>query len=914
MAVKSGGTGSGSAAHAKRGGKELSPHYKWIALSNTTLGLLIVTINQSIVLIALPDIFRGINVNPLAAGNTGYLLWMFMGFLVVSAVLVVSFGRLGDMFGRVRMYNLGFAIFTIASIFLAVTWMSGTNAALWLIIWRIVQGIGGAFLFANSTAILTDAFPANQRGTALGINAIAAICGSFLGLLIGGVLAPIEWRLVFLVSVPVGVFATFWAYFMLHDLSERHKAKIDWWGNVMFAVGLVAVLIGITYGLEPYGGHPMGWTSPFVLSMIIGGVIVLIAFGVVETKVAEPMFRLSLFKIRAFAAGNLANLMMGLGRGGMQFTLIIWLQGIWLPRHGYSFSQTPLWAGIYLVPLTIGFLVSAPLSGFLSDRFGARGFTVGGALLTAGSFVCLMFLPVNFSYWVFALILVLNGFGSGLFASPNRAEIMNSVPANQRGAAGGTIATFQNASFVLSIGIFFSLIVVGLSSSLPASLSGGLISNGVPAATANTIGHLPPIGVLFAAFLGYNPIKQLLGSGLGHLSAAHASYLTGRDFFPTVITQPFKDGLTIAFWFAIAASVIAAIASLLTTQSKRSRAAAAVPERHHAESVGAELAAVAGEGDWEPSELVIPAAADPSSGAPRQAAVQQAAGPGLTGTVHDPGGRPVAGANITVTSAEGRQVTRAVTAPDGAYTLAGLPTAAITVIVTAPGHEPAAAALLPQPGAVLERDFTLAGSGALNGVVRSAAQGGVPLAGAKVVVSDPAGHVVASAVTSGDGAFSVQGAPAGTYALTATASGHLPASQQVQLNGHAETTELTLPLEREVHGFVRTPAGAPVPGISVTAASASGEIVASGVTDADGWYRLTGLNEGEHVLVAGGHEPVSAAVEVTSGETTSVTIRVGGMAAPAAPSAPAAPAAPGDVPPDGTPDGVTSPLGTGPGE
>jgi MFS family permease len=919
MAVKSGATGSGAAAHAKRGGRELGPRYKWVALSNTTLGLLIVTINQSIVLIALPDIFRGINVNPLASGNTGYLLWMFMGFLVVSAVLVVSFGRLGDMFGRVRMYNLGFAIFTIASIFLAVTWMSGTNAALWLIIWRIVQGIGGAFLFANSTAILTDAFPANQRGTALGINAIAAICGSFLGLLIGGVLAPIEWRLVFLVSVPVGVFATFWAYFMLHDLSERHKAKIDWWGNVLFAVGLIAVLIGITYGLEPYGGHPMGWTSPFVLSMIIGGVIVLIVFGLVETKVAEPMFRLSLFKIRAFAAGNLANLMMGLGRGGMQFTLIIWLQGIWLPRHGYSFSQTPLWAGIYLVPLTIGFLVSAPLSGFLSDRFGARAFTVAGALLTAGSFVWLMFLPVNFSYLVFALILVLNGFGSGLFASPNRAEIMNSVPPNQRGAAGGTIATFQNASFVLSIGIFFSLIVIGLSSKLPASLSGGLINNGVPAAAANTIGHLPPIGVLFAAFLGYNPIKQLLGSSLGHLSAAHAANLTGRGFFPTVITQPFKDGLTIAFWFAIAASVIAAIASLLTTQSKRSRAAGP------AEPVGEELASVAGEGSWEPAELIIPAVDvfDPASGAARLAAVQQAGtatgvtGPGLTGTVRDLDGRPVAGANITVTSAEGRQLTRAVASPAGRYTLAGLPAAAITVIVTSPGHEPAAAALLTQPGSVLERDFTLAGSGLLSGVVRSAAQGGLPLAGAKVVVSDPDGRVVASAVTGGDGAFSVQGAPAGTYALTATASGHLPASQQVQLNGHTETAQLTLPVEGEVHGFVRAPGGAPMPGISVTAASATGEIMASGTTDADGWYRLTGLGDGDHVLVAGGHEPVSAMVEVTSGETTSVTVRIGGVAAAASPAPAPGGAADGqnDVP-DGQDEvnGVTSQLGTGHGE
>ena len=353
MAVNSGVANTGPAAHAKRGGRQPGPHYKWIALSNTTLGVLMATINQSIVLIALPDIFRGIGVNPLAAGNTSYLLWMFMGFLVVSAVLVVSFGRLGDMFGRVRMYNIGFAVFTVASIFLAVTWMKGTDAALWLIIWRIVQGIGGAFLFANSTAILTDAFPANQRGTALGMNAIAAISGSFLGLLLGGVLAPINWHFVFLVSVPFGLFGTFWAYFMLHDLSERHHARMDWWGNVLFAVGLVAILVGITYGLEPYGGHAMGWTSPFVLSMIFGGLAALIVFGVVETKVAEPMFRLSLFRIRAFAAGNLANLMVALGRGGMQFTLIIWLQGIWLPLHGYSFSQTPLWAGIYLIPLTM---------------------------------------------------------------------------------------------------------------------------------------------------------------------------------------------------------------------------------------------------------------------------------------------------------------------------------------------------------------------------------------------------------------------------------------------------------------------------------------------------------------------------------------------------------------------------------
>jgi MFS family permease len=579
-----------------QGHQVLGPRYKWIALSNTTLGVLMATINQSIVLIALPDIFRGIGLNPLSPGNTSYLLWMFMGFMVVSAVLVVSFGRLGDMFGRVRMYNMGFAVFTVGSIALTLTYLNGTSGALWLIIWRIVQGIGGAFLFANSTAILTDAFPANQRGTALGLNSIAAIAGSFIGLILGGLLGPVEWRLVFLVSAPVGLFGTVWAYFMLRDVGERKHARMDWWGNILFGVGLIAILVGITYGLTPYGGSPMGWGNPWVLAALIGGAILLIVFVWVETKVPEPLFRISLFKIRPFAAGNVANLALAMSRGGMQFMLIIWLQGIWLPLHGYSFSQTPLWAGIYLVPLTIGFLVSAPLSGVLSDRMGAKAFTVGGALLSAVSFLALAFLPVNFTYWQFALLIAVNGFGSGLFASPNRAEMMNAVPANQRGAAGGMIATFMNSAFVLSIGIFFSLMVAGLSSKLPVSLFGGLTAQGVPASAAAPISHLPPIGVLFAAFLGYNPMQQLLGPLLSHLSPAHAAYVIGREFFPHLITGPFHDGIGIAFGFAIAMCVVTAIASALTGR----RGAGA-----H-ESLGSELAGVAADGGIEPSELVVP--------------------------------------------------------------------------------------------------------------------------------------------------------------------------------------------------------------------------------------------------------------------------------------------------------------------
>jgi MFS family permease len=584
----------------------LGPNYKWIALSNTTLGVLMATINQSIVLIALPTVFKGIGLDPLGPGNTSYLLWMFMGFMVVTAVLVVSFGRLGDMFGRVRMYNLGFAVFTVASIFLTVTWMHGVAGALWLIIWRVVQGIGGAFLFANSTAILTDAFPANQRGTALGLNSIAAIAGSFIGLILGGVLAPVNWHLIFLVSAPVGVFGTVWAYFMLHDIGIRKHAKMDWWGNLLFGVGLIAILVGITYGLQPYGGSAMGWTNPFVLGAMIGGVVLLIVFVFVETKVEEPLFHMSLFKIRAFAAGNIASLMLALGRGGMQFMLIIWLQGIWLPLHGYSYSQTPLWAGIYLLPLTLGFLLSAPLSGVLSDHFGAKAFTVGGSLLAAVTFLVLIFVPVNFPYWEFALVVALNGFGTGLFVSPNRAEMMNSVPANQRGAAGGMIATFMNSASVLSIGIFFSLMVAGLASKLPASMFSGLTAQGIPASAATTISHLPPIGVLFAAFLGYNPMQQLLGPLLSHLPSAHAAYVTGREFFPNLITGPFHDGLGVAFGFAIAASVIGAIASGLTGRNKP-------PSQAQAESLGSELAAVTGEGAFEPSELVIPDTVEDSS-------------------------------------------------------------------------------------------------------------------------------------------------------------------------------------------------------------------------------------------------------------------------------------------------------------
>jgi MFS family permease len=538
--------------------------YKWVALSNTTLGMLVATINSSILLIALPDIFRGIGIDPLAPGNTSYLLWLILGFMVVMAVLLVSLGRLGDIYGRVRMFNLGFAVFTAFAILLSVTWMHGSAAAIWLILMRVGQGVGGALLFANSSAILTDAFPAGERGLALGVNSIAAIAGSFLGLVLGGVLAPVSWRLIFLVSVPVGVVATVWSYHSLRELGQRRPAKIDWWGNVTFAIGLICVMIGITYGIQPYGGHDMGWTSPFVLSMLFGGIALLIVFCVIELHVEEPMFHLELFRIRAFAAGNIAMLLAAIGRGGLQFILIIWLQGIWLPQHGYDFAQTPLWAGIYMLPLIGGFLIAGPASGWLSDRFGARPFATGGMVLAALSFLLLIVLPVDFSYVWFALVLLLNGIGMGLFASPNSAGVMNSLPPTQRGAGAGMLATFQNSASVLSIGVFFTLMIIGLAASLPHTLQTGLTAHGVPAADAARISHLPPVATLFASFLGYNPMATLLGSNvLHHLPAGQGAQLTGRQFFPHLITSPFHTALVYAFVFAIGACLVAAVASLL---------------------------------------------------------------------------------------------------------------------------------------------------------------------------------------------------------------------------------------------------------------------------------------------------------------------------------------------------------------
>jgi EmrB/QacA subfamily drug resistance transporter len=539
--------------------------YKWVALSNTTLGTLMASIDITIVLIAMPAIFRGINIDPFSSFQ--YLLWVMFGYSIVTATLLVTFGRLSDIFGRVKLYNLGFAIFTVGSILLFLTPSTGDAGAIELIVFRIIQGVGAAFLFSNSAAIITDAFPENERGKALGINQIAFLAGSLIGLVLGGVLAVFDWRLVFLVSVPVGIVGTVWSYWKLKEQNiVKRKQKLDLWGNVTFGVGLTLILLGITYGLVPYGASPMGWTNPWVIVPLVIGCAFMVVFPFVEKRAPDPMFRLELFKIRMFSTGNIATFLSAIARGGIMIMLVVLLQGIWLPLHGYSYESAPFWAGIFMIPMTIGVALTGPLSGWLSDKHGARLLATSGMIITGITFLLFTLLPANFDYLPFAVILLVMGIGNGIFMSPNMASIMNSVPAEHRGAASGMRSTLQNCGQTISQALFFSIIIVSLNTSLPAALASAATTAGAPAAFAATLSTTPASGALFAAFLGYNPIATML-QGLGSLGASlpstALSTLTGQTFFPNAISTPFMGALTIAFYIAAIMCFLAAVFSSL---------------------------------------------------------------------------------------------------------------------------------------------------------------------------------------------------------------------------------------------------------------------------------------------------------------------------------------------------------------
>jgi EmrB/QacA subfamily drug resistance transporter len=536
--------------------------YKWVVLSNTTLSMLLGFLNMTSVLLALPVIFRGIGIDPLAPDSSTYLLWLLMGYMLVTAVVVVSFGRLGDMFGRTRMYSLGFVIFTVGSALCAVTWNTGTAGAIELIVFRMVQGVGSAFLFANSAAILTDAFPENERGKALGLNMVAGVGGSFLGILVGGVLAEIGWRWVFLINVPIGIAGIIWSYRSLREIGTRKREPIDWLGNLTFAAGLTMILVGLIYGITPSETSSMSWTTPFVLGMLVGGAALMAAFFLLERRIKAPMFRLDLFRIRAFAMGNLAGFMSSLARGGFMLMLTIWLQGIWLPLHGYDFEVTPLWAGIYMIPSSVGILLLGPLSGRLSDRYGVRHFATIAMILSAVGFSLLFTIPVDFSYPRFAAIIFLYGIAAGMFMAPNTAGIMNSLPQQHRGVGSGMRVTLMNIGNPLSMAIIFSLMIVGLNASMPAALYSGLVQNGIPTQIAQQIANAPPIGYLFAAFLGYNPLGTVIPASVLHsIPSQQAATITSRAFFPQLIETAFHKGLVKVLVFSIIMCIIGAVAS-----------------------------------------------------------------------------------------------------------------------------------------------------------------------------------------------------------------------------------------------------------------------------------------------------------------------------------------------------------------
>ncbi|MCL6547851.1 MAG: MFS transporter [Alicyclobacillus sp.] len=525
------------------------------------------SLNQSILIIALPVIFNGLRVNPLAPDQTGLLLWVLLGFNIATTVLLVMFGRLSDMFGRVRLYNLGFLVFTLGSLLASLTWNTGTRGELELIVFRLIQGIGGGFLFSNSAAILTDAFPENQRGLALGLNQIAAIGGGIVGLLVGGVIAGTgHWRWIFLVNVPIGVIGTVWAYIALREIDRRPvKQRLDIWGNLTLTAALLGIMLGLTYGIMPYRQHSMGWSNPWVIAGLAGGVLMLGVFVLVERSAEAPLFNLRLFRIWPFTAGNLSGLLASLARGGLQFMLVIWLQGIYLPMHGVAYTDTPLIAGLYTIPQMAGFLVAGPVSGMLSDRFGARTFATLGMLVTALGFWLLATLPVDFNQWVFWLYLFIIGIGMGMFSSPNSAAIMNALPAKHRGVGSGMRSTFNNAGSMFSMGLFFTIMIAGLAQKLPEALETGLAAHGVPEAVAHQVAQLPPTASLFAALLGYNPLQTLLHQmrALPLMSAAQVKFVTGSTFFPSLIGPPFMHGLRLTFIVSLIMSLVAALVSAL---------------------------------------------------------------------------------------------------------------------------------------------------------------------------------------------------------------------------------------------------------------------------------------------------------------------------------------------------------------
>jgi EmrB/QacA subfamily drug resistance transporter len=538
--------------------------YKWTVLTNTMLGALMASINMNIVLITLPTIFRGLNIDAFASGEFAYLLWILMGYSIVLATVLVTFGRISDIFGRVRMYTWGFVVFTIASILLSIVPSgSGNTGAILLIVFRMVQAVGGGFLMVNSTALIIDAFPISERGKALGLNQIGFIVGSLTGLILGGLLVNYDWHLVFVVNVPFAIAGTVWSKFRLKETSVRQNVRMDYLGNISLALSLILISLGFTYTLVPYGESQMGWGSPWVIISFVLGAASLVAFIFVERRVKEPMFNLSLFKIRPFAFGNISLLLSGLGRGAVMFLVVIWLQGIYLPLHGYAYTETPFWAGVYMIPMLLGFVIFGPVGGALTDRYGARLFATAGMVITAAGLFLLTLLPYDFDLVWFEGVMLIIGIGGGLFAAPNTTAIMNAVSSKDRASANGMRMTLNNIAATVSMAIFFSVAITIFSQDLPSSMYDGAVKVGVPNQVATLLSQISPSGILFGAFLGVNPITAIPQTLLATIPPGALAAIESAGFLPNVLGPSFMIGLTDSIYIAMALSLLGALFSAM---------------------------------------------------------------------------------------------------------------------------------------------------------------------------------------------------------------------------------------------------------------------------------------------------------------------------------------------------------------
>ncbi|WP_048082720.1 MFS transporter [Methanobacterium arcticum] len=552
-----------STVSGKSIGKKRGLDYKWVVMINVIMSGLMSSINGSITLISLPAIFNGIHIDPL--NSFQYLLWILMGYGLVTATLMLGFGRLSDIYGRVKLFKIGFLIFTVGSILLYLTPGTGDIGAIEIIAFRIIQAIGAAFLMANGSALLTDAFPVSERGKALGINMVAFMSGQFIGLLLGGILAIYDWRFVFLVSVPFGLLGTIWSFLKLKEISYRDpNTKIDIIGNIVFVASITSILLGITYGLMPYGNDAMGWHNPWVIASMIIGFALLAVFPFIENRAENPMFRMDLFKIKMFSYANIAGFLNAMGRGGMMFMLIILLQGIWLPLHGYSYESTPFWAGVYMLPLTLGVVVMGPISGMLSDKYGPRWIATLGMVISAAAFLVLAALPYDFSYLEFGAAIFMMGIGQGMFSSPNTASIMNSVSPKDRGIASGMITTVIMTAFTASMAMFFTIVIVGITQKFPGAMTSSLASIGA-VQLAPVLSSIPPTGALFSAFLGFNPVSTILSAlptqFVSSIPQGTLTILTGTTWFPQTLAEAFMPALRMSFYIGAAFCAIGAVLS-----------------------------------------------------------------------------------------------------------------------------------------------------------------------------------------------------------------------------------------------------------------------------------------------------------------------------------------------------------------